>query len=71
MGNCRIITIKLIKNAASLCGVWWRTGETGDSFRVEGVSCLFKLEKLNVNLLRLFIDKNLGLELKCFKLKFF
>ena len=65
MGNCRIITIRLIKNATSLCGVWWRTGETGDSFGWG--SLLFILtEKLNVNLLRLFIDKNLGLELKGF-----
>nr|DAN23146.1 MAG TPA_asm: hypothetical protein [Bacteriophage sp.] len=54
MGNCRIITIKLIKNATSLCGVWWRTGETGDSFRVEGVSCLFKL-KIRLKLNGIFI----------------
>ena len=36
-----------------------------------GESPVYLNWKLNVNLLRLFIDKNLGLELKYFKLKFF
>ena len=47
------------------CVVYGGAQERQEILLGGGVSCLFKL-KLNVNLLRLFIDKNLGLELKGF-----
>ena len=48
------------------CVVYGGAQERQEILLGGGVSCLFKLKKLNVNLLRLFIDKNLGLELKGF-----